>query len=595
MSVRYLVYVTDCGCSVVLVGSEDKLLKSKCAYKLLVFIVSSVLFFALTLVARQYFNILSVAGIRPSALPPVLGLLFGPYAVLGCALGNLAADIISGYSLLMNVLGFVAQFIYGITPYLMWKAFDEYRNKTIKPVNFSNAGNVVRYISIILLNALIATTFVGSIIRHLGADSFFSTQTLMLLLNNIVFCIVIGIPLIIFVSAVKSGLKGLSLSMNERLVLIFLFAGIVSGGLIGIMVVRELSYAVVDPVTMWMNIYMYIVANLIAFYVITIAFLIYCEKKITLPIEIITGIAKNYVDGEGKRSESGKVVKECDLLVGTKGEAGILAAAFKTMVLDIDAYITNLKKITTENERISTELNIARQMQEDMLPNIFPAFPERHEFEIHAIMHPAKEIGGDFYDFFMIDDDHLGIVIADVSGKGIPAALFMVITKTLISNWTRHKYCPSEVFSKVNSQLCEGNESAMFVTAWMGILKISTGELTYSNAGHDPPQIMKDNTSLSQIPSVKNLMLGAMDGVKYKESKSKMQKGERLFLYTDGATEAINPSGEQFGLNRLLTSFGRFSDRKPEEALFKIKADIDLFADEEPQFDDITMLMLLIK
>ena len=558
-------------------------------------LLTALIFFAITLIFRRYFNIMAVMDIRPSALPPVLGLLFGPPGVLGSALGNLLADAFTGRPPLTGALGFVTQLAYGILPLLMWSAFDEVRGTPYREVRLNSVGNVARYVSIILINAAIIAVFVGSILHNFGASSFISNATLMLLLNNIVFCIVLGIPLIVLISATKSGIRNTTLSINERLVMIFLMAGIVSGGLIAVFVVLELSYAIADPVTMWMRIYMYIAINLLVFYGIAIAFLWYCERKITKPVEAIANIARGFVNGEGKRKDSRAIVEECEKLVSNKSEAGILAEAFKTMVLDIDDYIQNLTRITTENERIATELHVARQMQVDMLPNTFPAFPERNEFEIYATMEPAKEVGGDFYDFFLIDGDRLGIVIADVSGKGIPAALFMVISRTLISNWARNGVDPSDVFTRVNSQLCEGNENAMFVTAWMGILQISTGVLTYSNAGHDPPLVMKPGGEFEQIATSKNLMLAGMDGIKYKQSTIRMNPGDRLFLYTDGITEANDVKGEQYGKDRLLARLNELSGETPEDTLTHIKEDIDVFAGSEPQFDDITMLMLQVK
>ena len=568
------------------------------ASRLLTIFVSGLIFFLITMVFRQFFNIMAVMGIRPSALPPVFGLMLGPFGVLGCALGNLLADVISGYSVLLSVLGFVAQFTYGILPYLMWNAYDELRKKGKTPINLGNAGNVVRYMVITVINGIVVTLFIGSIIHNIGASHFISTSTMMLLLNNIVFCIVFGIPLIVFMSAAKRGIREMILSINERLVLIFLLTGIVSGALIGIFARIELSYAIADPVTMWMRVYLYIAVNLFVFYMIAVAFLWYCERKITLPVESIAEIAKSVVSDGREKQESKTIISKCEKLikkVGNKSEAGVLAEAFRTMILDLDTYIKNLTMITTENERIATELNVAKQMQADMLPNIFPAFPEREEFEIYAMMEPAKEIGGDFYDFFMIDKDHLGIVIADVSGKGIPAALFMVITRTLISNWARNDIPPKEVLEKVNNQLCEGNESAMFVTAWMGILEISSGELTYSSAGHDPPFLKRKDTSFEEIQINKNLMLGAMDSIYYKQSVIKLYQGDRLFLYTDGVTEANNQAEQLFGKKRLLDSLNKVSHKSLEDALTQIKGDIDAFANEEPQFDDITMVMLLIK
>ncbi|MCL2839929.1 MAG: PP2C family protein-serine/threonine phosphatase [Defluviitaleaceae bacterium] len=569
-------------------------MKSTFFKKIQITAATAIIFFAVTMIFRQYFNVMAVLGIRPSALPPALGLMLGPFGVLGCALGNLIADIVSGYSLLMIALGFVGQFTYGILPYLMWKSMNELVGDPSRPIRLNNVKSVVQYIVIVLVNAVIMAAFLGSIMQSIGVSPFVSTSTLMLFLNNFVFCIVLGIPIIIFMSARKLTKNQVTLSINERLILVFLIAGVVSGGLIGIFSAIELSYAISDPVTMWMRIYMYIAVNLLAFYMITIVFLWYCERKITIPVESIAQIAKNFVNGGHEKKDSVAIVKECDVLIGIKGEAGILAEAFKTMVLDLDIYIQNLTKITTENERIATELNVAKQMQADMLPNVFPAFPEREEFEIYAIMQPAKEIGGDFYDFFMIDSDHLGIVIADVSGKGIPAALFMVITRTLINNWARNGIEPMDVFTKVNSQLCEGNENAMFVTAWMGILKLSTLELIYSNAGHDPPLIKEADDTFHPLTTRKNLMLAGMDGVKYKQSFIKMQQGDKLFLYTDGVTEANDCQGNLYGKIRLETILNRTANLKPRDSLTHIKADIDKFADGEPQFDDITMLMLSI-
>jgi len=563
--------------------------------KFCIILLSALIFFVTTMVFRQFFNVLAVVGIRPSALPPVFGLILGPFAVLGCAIGNLLADIVSGHSLLMSILGFIAQFVYGILPYLIWNSVDELRRRTPRPVRLNNVSNVIRYIMIILLNAVTVTVFLGSIMQSLGISGFISTATLMLLLNNFVFCIILGIPIIIVFSNRELTISRISLSINERLVLIFLLAGIVSGGLVGVFVVIELTYAISDPVTMWMRIYMYVAINLLVFYLISVAFLWYCEKKITIPVESIAKIARSFVSGGQEKKDSRVIVEECEELIGHKSEAGVLAEAFKTMVLDLDTYIQNLTKITTENERIATELNVARQMQADMLPNIFPAFPERDEFEIYAIMQPAKEIGGDFYDFFMIDDDHLGIVIADVSGKGIPAALFMVISRTLISNWARNGVEPKEVFTKVNSQLCEGNENSMFVTAWMGILEISTGELIFSNAGHDLPFVKTADGGIENLAAAKTLMLAGMDGTKYKQASIHMRSGDTLFLYTDGVTEANNISGELYGKMRLKVMLTDSSHMCPTETLKCIKEDIDKFAEGEPQFDDITMLMLLIK
>ena len=262
------------------------------------------------------------------------------------------------------------------------------------------------------------------------------------------------------------------------------------------------------------------------------------------------------------------------------------------MELEINEYIQDLTSVTAEKERIGAELNVATQIQADMLPRIFPAFPERTEFDIYATMNPAKEVGGDFYDFFLVDDDHLAVVIADVSGKGVPAALFMVIAKTLIKNHAQNKDCPGDVFTQTNEQLCEGNDAGLFVTAWMGILEISTGKFTYVNAGHNPPLLRHADGSFEWLKSRPGFVLAGMEGVRYRENVMELAQGDTLYLYTDGVTEATNGAQELFGDDRLQNALNEQPDLPVDDLLHKIKNDIDSFVGEAEQFDDITMLGL---
>ena len=245
---------------------------------------------------------------------------------------------------------------------------------------------------------------------------------------------------------------------------------------------------------------------------------------------------------------------------------------------------------TQKTERISTELNLASNIQANMLPNIFPAFPERNDFDIYATMTPAKEVGGDFYDFFMVDDNHLALVMADVSGKGIPAAMFMVIAKTLIKDHAQLGLSPAEVFTRCNNILCEGNEAGLFVTAWMGILDLTSGNLVYANAGHNPPVMMIDGQT-SYLKTNPGFVLAGLEGFKYKEFEMKLSRGDKLFLYTDGATEATNLNDELYGEDRLLNCLSNLpKGTNCSDALHAVRADIDKFVGEAEQFDDLTLL-----
>ena len=247
---------------------------------------------------------------------------------------------------------------------------------------------------------------------------------------------------------------------------------------------------------------------------------------------------------------------------------------------------------SSARQRIETELNVATQIQADMLPRIFPAFPERREFDIYASMTPAKEVGGDFYDFFLVDDDRLAIVIADVSGKGVPAALFMVIAKTLLKNAVQMGLSPKEALEKVNNQLCENNEAEMFVTVWLGIYEISTGKLTAANAGHEYPAIRRADGQFELYKDRHGFVLAGMENARYREYELEIGVGDTLFLYTDGVAEATDGANHLYGTDRMLTALNRNCDLDPKKLLHQVKADIDDFVGAAPQFDDITMLSL---
>ena len=279
--------------------------------------------------------------------------------------------------------------------------------------------------------------------------------------------------------------------------------------------------------------------------------------------------------------------------VNTGDEMEELGRAFNGMTASLSDYMANLAAVTADRERIAAELSIAATIQSSMLPCIFPPFPERTEFDIFADMHPAKEVGGDFYDFFFTDEDHLWIVIADVSGKGVPAALFMVIAKTLLKNQSGFTASPAEVLTIVNDQLSENNEAGMFVTVFIASLTISTGELTFANAGHNFPLLYRDG-AWHWLKTKPGLVLAGMEGLCYREYQETLSKGDRLFLYTDGVTEAQSPAGELYGNQRLqdtLNTPGLPAERN-EILIARVQADIDRFAAGEPQADDITMLSL---
>ncbi len=278
--------------------------------------------------------------------------------------------------------------------------------------------------------------------------------------------------------------------------------------------------------------------------------------------------------------------------IRTGDEIESLSDSFNYMLAELENYIANLSKVTAEKERIGAELDIAKHIQASMLPCIFPAFPERKEIDIYATMTPAKEVGGDFYDFFMVDDEHLAIVMADVSGKGVPAALFMVIGKTLIKDHTVPGCDLGKVFSDVNDLLCEANSEGLFITAFEGVLDLKTGLFQYVNAGHEMPFICKAGGEFEPYKIRPGFVLAGMEGMRYTAGTMQFEVGDRIFQYTDGVTEATNAQNELYGMERLKKALDTHRQESPEQILVSIKKDIDEFVGEAPQFDDITMLCL---
>lgn len=276
--------------------------------------------------------------------------------------------------------------------------------------------------------------------------------------------------------------------------------------------------------------------------------------------------------------------------VNTNDEIGSLAESFNYMTDSLQKYIVDLKEITTKEERLAGELSAATNIQVSMLPRDFETYAGHKEFDLYALMTPAKEVGGDFYDFFLVDEDHLALVMADVSGKGVPAALFMAISKTLIKNRTQMGGNPAEILGDVNEQLCEENDEEMFVTVWLGILELSTGKGMAANAGHEHPILKRAEGDFELVKYRHSPAVAVMDGIRFMEHEFEMNPGDCLYVYTDGVAEATNAGNELYGTDRLLNVLNRNKNAEVSELLSVVKEDIDRFVGDAPQFDDITML-----
>ena len=274
----------------------------------------------------------------------------------------------------------------------------------------------------------------------------------------------------------------------------------------------------------------------------------------------------------------------------TGDEIEVLAESFAKQSARTELYIDQVKRVTAEKERIGTELEMASRIQSSQLPRLFPPFPNRKEFGLFASMTPAKEVGGDFYDFFMIDDDHIAFVIADVSGKGVPASLVMMVSRVLIKSSLQNGKNPAEALESVNNQLCEGNDEGYFITVWLAVFEISTGKGVAANAGHEHPVLRRAGGGYELQVYRHSMPVGSMKGIPFRQHDFLLNPGDSFFVYTDGVAEATNEQKEMFGTKRMLDALNKDPDAPPEQILPNVKSEIDRFVDGAEQFDDITML-----
>lgn len=332
--------------------------------------------------------------------------------------------------------------------------------------------------------------------------------------------------------------------------------------------------------------------------VITVAFLIlmyqWMNVHILIPLYRMESSAKWFVDASHLAIDPEQMLFS-DPEVHTGDEMEVLADTLMTMAEDLKVYMKRMLLQRAEKERIESELTVAAQIQANMLPCIFPAFPKRKEIDIYAMMTPAKEVGGDFYDFFWVDDRHFFMVMADVSGKGIPAALFMVIGKTLIKDHVGTKASLPEVFGEVNRLLYEANKEGLFITAFACVLDVVTGELRFVNAGHEKPYFLYAKKGFVSYPVCAGFVLALMEEGSYEEGSVILNPGDKIFLYTDGVTEATDVMERLYGSDRLSQVLNQNQDKPPKELLGLVKADVDQFVGQASQFDDLTMLCMEYK
>lgn len=319
----------------------------------------------------------------------------------------------------------------------------------------------------------------------------------------------------------------------------------------------------------------------------TVFVAVYIKYEVVSPISKVSEEAARFAKENTKGEELGEISKF--------EQIANLANSIDTMETDMVNYMENLTAITAERERIGVELSFARMIQEASVPNTFPAFPDRSDFDIYATMTPAKEVGGDFYNFFFIDNDHLALVIGDVSGKGVPAALFMMVTNIVLSDSIKMGGTPAETLNFANDNICEHNTLDMFVTLWVGILELSTGRIVAANAGHEDAAVYRKDGSFELFKTKHDIVAGVLPGILYRDFEFRLEPGDKLFLYTDGVPEATDQNNNMFTIGRMLDSLNENKEKTPQEILCGVHARVNKFVGNAPQFDDLTMLCIELK
>ena len=332
-----------------------------------------------------------------------------------------------------------------------------------------------------------------------------------------------------------------------------------------------------------------IIISLLVLIVLDTLLMLFLYRKAIYPIGRVKESILGYME-----NKDGNVVSEELSRLKVKNEVGVLSDSFVQLANEMDRYTEEIKQLTGEKERTRAELSLATNIQADMLPNKFPAFPDRTDFDLYASMTPAKEVGGDFYDYILIDDDHLALVIADVSGKGVPSALFMMSSMILIGDRASMGGSPAEILEFVNKQISSNNKSFMFVTVWLGILELSTGKLTAANAGHEFPMICR-NGHYEMIQDKHGRAIGIRAKSSYENYEIMLNKGDRIFVYTDGLAEAQNKEEELFGTDRILEVLNINPDASPQKVIENMISGVDGFVKGAEQFDDLTMLCVEYK
>ncbi|WP_405309069.1 SpoIIE family protein phosphatase [Methanobrevibacter sp.] len=590
------------------------------------------------------------------ALGPIFGLMFGPMGALGFALGTLVGELVEGIGLPAPLIDFTITFFISVLTYRLWyTTFNKGKKDTPRfnsTYNIIKFLSITILISIVYFSFLVISF---SLFHNLNYSYSISDVDFNIpyMLNIITFTIIFGLLLIssfnilkIPLQTPKKRISKININQNYLLAILLICTGyfLFKELIMNIKSVRHffIFVTIITSILLYFNTFdvkveptndnysiieevilvflaiitLTIVLNfnyfnmLILSYVpkidpsyqiliilsftsvfillVSLIYIRFVEKTITNPLYDMINTADNYFKTKNKVESVHKLKK----YITNDDSIGLLANSFVTLYDKIRTNFNQLQITTSEKEKFETEFDVASHMQSNMLPKNFDEFAKNESFEIYAYMKPAKEVGGDFYDYFKIDEDHVYFVIGDVSGKGIPSTLFMVKTMYLIENHTKFNDDLAQVIENVNNLAYERNDEDLFVTIWLGKLNLKTGKLSYVNAGHNQPLVKHDSPNFEYMKTHPNLVIGGMEGIPYNEHEINLNAGDMIFLYTDGVTEANDDYNGFYGENRLKETINENKNKKLKDIINEITKDIDKFCNNSEQYDDITMLII---
>ena len=555
------------------------------------------------------------------AITPLIGLFLGIYGVLGCFISNVIASILLVVAMMhlgitegyIDVgISLVVEFIYCCLPCILWYSIKLPNEDSVEFPRFDTTAHFVKYYLIMIVNLLLYITLT-SVVSYFFFGEKVMRYHLSSFINYLDAVLLIGIPITIVISK----LHHKTMTINERMVLAFLLICIIATAIGAFLIYHTTALsnptlfsdyeAIItnsDPTTLPEN-YDEIIDSYYAFenwfdlaltamfnslIIIEIFMMNSMQKRVTIPIITLSDTLQKYGEQAEGSLDPQLIRQECAKYEEGLDEVSTLTSSCIEMADKIDQYTTNLQEITAREEKINTELEIASQIQQNMLPSEFPPFPERPEIELYASMKPARAVGGDLYDFYLIDDDHLALVIGDVTDKGVPAAMFMAVSKTLIQTYAKMYSSPAEILAHTNNQLKENNSALMFCTVWLGIIDLRNGHMVAANGGHEYPAVSRQNGQFTLFEDHHDIPIAIKENAVFKEYEIIMEPGDCIFQYTDGVSEASNAEGKFFTTGRLIEALNQQPDASCQQLTENVLHAITDYGEGCEQFDDITML-----